>query len=133
MAGASTTTGPRTVNLKVLPTSTSLSTSQSPPMSVTSSRLMERPRPAPSYFLEVEVSACSNGWKITSSLSAGIPSPVSAISNLISVSVSFMNRGDANNHLADLCELNGVADQIDEDLAQSSRVTNHHPRHGLID
>ena len=54
-----------------------LDTPQSPPMSATSWPLMASPRPVPPYFREVDVSAWTKGWKIVSSLSGAMPSPVS--------------------------------------------------------
>lgn len=67
--------GARTVNQNVLPSPTWLETPQPPPMSEISWPLMARPRPVPPYLRDVDVSACTNGWKIVVSMSGAMPSP----------------------------------------------------------
>ena len=72
----------------------------------------------------VEPSACSNGSKIVSSFSAGMPIPVSATAKrrmtLLARRVS--SRPTDDDDLAALGELDGVADQVDQDLAQPAGV-----------
>src|SRR2546425_9127477 len=52
-----------------------------PPMSSTSRLEMVRPRPVPPYWRVVDESACVKLSKMTSSLSAGMPMPVSETEN----------------------------------------------------
>jgi hypothetical protein len=47
--------------------------------------LMASPSPVPPYRREVDESAWTNGWKIRSSLSTPMPTPVSETSNRITV------------------------------------------------
>ena len=65
----------------MLPSPTVLRTRISPPSSRAISRLIDRPRPVPPYLRLVPVSACWNGSKMTRSLSAGMPMPVSVTEN----------------------------------------------------
>jgi hypothetical protein len=60
------------------PTPTVLSTLISPPMRRASRRLIVSPRPAPPTGLLLRRPTCTNGSKIASSCSAGIPGPVSS-------------------------------------------------------
>ncbi len=67
--------------VKLLPPPTSLRTVISPSSRRASSRLMDRPSPVPPYFLAVLPSACWKASKISCSLSAGMPTPVSVTEN----------------------------------------------------
>ena len=64
-----------TVNQKVLPTPGSLSTQMRPPISSTSLAEIVSPSPVPPNRRVVDPSACSNGWKIVCTFSAGMPMP----------------------------------------------------------
>ena len=61
----------------MLPSPGSLSTWISPPSRRAISRQIDRPRPVPPYLRLVVPSACRNASKMTSSLSAAMPMPVS--------------------------------------------------------
>jgi len=50
-----------------------------PPISVASSRQIDRPRPLPPKRRVVELSACVNGWNSVARSSALTPMPVSLI------------------------------------------------------
>ncbi len=63
--------------VKRLPSSTVLSTAMPPPSSSPRRRAIARPRPLPPYLRLVLASICSNAPKMWSSLSAGMPMPVS--------------------------------------------------------
>ena len=78
VAPSSGTTGRTIVN--VLPVPTTLETVRSPPIALASRRLMVSPSPVPPKRRVVDVSACVKGSKIASSLSAGMPMPVSITS-----------------------------------------------------
>ena len=112
-----------TVNQKVLPTPGSLSTQIRPPISSTSLAEIVRPSPVPPNRRVVEPSACSNGWKIVSSFSAGMPMPVSATEKRrTTLSSPSSSRSTDDDDFASLGELDGVADQVDQDLAQPAGV-----------
>ena len=65
------------VAVKVLPSPTRLSTVTVPPSAAAILRLMASPNPVPPNCRVTEGSAWTNGSKMVSSLSAGIPMPVS--------------------------------------------------------
>ncbi len=65
------------VTVKTLPWPSSLRTAISPPSACANRRLMVRPRPVPPNCRVTELSACTNGSKIDSSFSAGMPMPLS--------------------------------------------------------
>ena len=111
------------VNQKVLPMPGSLSTPIRPPIISTSLAEIARPSPVPPNRRVVEPSACSNGSKIACSFSAGMPMPVSAIREAEDdpVNAGLLQR-DSDDDLALLGELDGVADQVDQDLAQPAGV-----------
>ena len=73
---------------KRLPRPGSDSTWISPPSSRAISREIDSPRPVPPYFRDVVPSACWNASKIASSLSLGIPTPLSVTRNAITRSAS---------------------------------------------
>ena len=66
-----------TVTVKVLPLPGALWTTRSPPSSRAKRRLIASPRPVPPKRRVTELSACTNGSKIASSVSAGMPIPLS--------------------------------------------------------
>ena len=110
---------------KVLPRPGSLSTVICPPIRATSRAAIVRPRPVPPYFRVVEVSSCSKARKILSCLSRGMPMPVSRTVNRRPTSPSGAAvAGDfhAHDHLPGVGELDGVADQVEQDLPQPAGV-----------
>ncbi len=112
-----------TVNRKVLPMPGSLSTQIRPPISSTSLAEIVRPSPVPPNRRVVEPSACSNGWKIVSSFSAGMPIPVSATAKWRTTpSTAGVLERNGDDDFAPLGELDRVADQVDQDLAQPAGV-----------
>ena len=112
-----------TVNQKVLPTPGLLSTQIRPPMSSTSLAEIVRPRPEPPNRRVVEPSACSNGWKIVSSFSTGMPMPVSATEKRrTALLVREFLEINGHENFAAFGELDGVADQVDQNLAQPAGV-----------
>ncbi len=110
---------------KVLPRPGSLSTLIEPPSSPTSRAAMVRPKPVPPYLRVVEVSSCSNARKIFSCLSGGMPMPVSRTANRRPTSASG-TRLASDFHVSTqprrVGELDGVAHEIDEHLAQPAGV-----------
>ena len=70
------------VKVKRLPWPGVDSTRMSPPMRLASSRLMARPRPVPPNLRELAVLAWRKLSKMTSSISGGMPMPVSDTSKL---------------------------------------------------
>ena len=67
------TTGKGSSTRKVLPVPSVLSTPMLPPMSSASRRLIARPSPLPPYLRVVELSACTNGLKMSSATAFGMP------------------------------------------------------------
>ena len=108
----------------VLPRPGSLSTQIRPPISSTSLAEIVRPRPVPPNRRVVEPSACSNGSKIVSQLLGGDADPRvgdgEAEDDSLDRPASSSDNGDDD--LAPLGELDGVADQVDQDLAQPAGV-----------
>ena len=103
----------------------SLSTQIRPPISSTSRDEIVRPSPVPPYLRVVELSACANGSKMALALLGGMPMPVSRTVNCSARRPSsgwLLSARRASDHFALLGELDGVADQVDEDLAQAARV-----------
>src|SRR6058998_629739 len=100
-----------------------------PPMSSTSRLEMVRPRPVPPYWRVVEESACVKLSKMTSSLSAGMPMPVSETeqqrARLLGRRVVLDSQDDLTGHR----ELERVAYQIQEDLPQAMWVADQIARH----
>ena len=116
----------RAVKWKRLPCPTSLSTQIRPPMSPTNWEQMASPRPVPPNRRVVELSAWVKASKIDRCLSAGIPSPVSVTQKFRPTwsSPHWLGR-DLDDHLAVLGELDRIAHQVDDHLAQADRVADH--------
>ena len=88
-----------------------------------------RPRPVPPYLRVVEPSAWANGSKIARCLSGDADAGVANREVQHGAPVGLRSRSfDAQDHLAALGELDGVADQVDEDLAQPARVADQRRR-----
>ena len=126
------------VKAKVLPRPGSLSTAIVPPIRATRRAAIVRPRPVPPYLRVVEVSSCSKARKIFSCLSGGMPMPVSLTVKRSSTSLRRGVAGDlhAHDHLALLGELDGVADQVEQHLAQPAGVADQgvgHVRLHVVD
>ena len=77
-AGRSVPRSNRTVKVKVLPRPGVLRTLIVPPISPASRAAMVRPSPVPPYRRVIELSACSNAWKIFRCTSGAMPMPVSS-------------------------------------------------------
>ncbi len=77
------------VNLNVEPLPTSLSTVMFPPNFSIYAFEIESPKPAPSYPLDMDVSACRKRSKIISCISGLIPIPVSQTKNSTPFSLRF--------------------------------------------
>ena len=130
----------------VLPRPGSLSTVICPPISATSRAAIDSPRPVPSYVRVVELSSCSKAWKIFSCLSRGMPMPVSRIAKCNtcdgrdpgtdgpgSVAVGSHAGLDPDDDLALLGELDGVADEVEQDLPQPAGVADQGVGHVRLD
>ena len=123
-----------TVKWNVLPLPGSLSSQMRPPSSATRFVEIARPRPVPPYLRVVEPSAWMNGLKIAACCSCGTPMPVSDTLNRSTASTVCLRLGfDGQHHLAVLGELDGVADEIRDDLAQAAGVAHQRGRHVGLD
>ena len=102
----------------------------SPFINPTSFLEMTSPRPVPPYFRVVEPSAWLNASKSRFCPFSSMPMPVSRTSKRrIACVVGFADAGDGDDHLAVAGELDRVADEIVEDLAQSSGIAAQMHRH----
>ena len=107
----------------VLPRPTSLSSQISPPIIWTSRAEIARPSPVPPYLRVVDVSAWEKALKSFCCLSGGMPMPVSLTAKCRQTSCSVRDSHlDPEHHLPRFGELDGVADQVDDDLAQAVGV-----------
>src|SRR5579883_3087895 len=122
-----------------------------PPMRSTSRAAIARPKPVPPYLRVIDVSACSKGRKTAAIFSAGMPGPVSPTSKdketrrqgdkereeaSISLSPCLLVCAfgtDADHHLPPLGELDRVADQVGQDLAQAVGVAEQEFGHGGVE
>src|SRR5215831_1040719 len=102
--------GRRTVNTEPLPDS--LVTVTSPPIRRASLRVMASPRPVPPYFFAVDASAWENSWNNLPSCSGVMPMPVSATASSTQCRPLITLLG----------ELAGVAQEVEQDLAQPHRI-----------
>ena len=101
-----------------------------PPSSATRFVEIARPRPVPPYLRVVEPSAWMNGLKIASCCSCGTPMPVSdTLNRSVASSVGLRLGFDGQDHLTVLGELDGVPDEIRDDLAQAAGVADQGGRH----
>ena len=116
----------------MLPRPGSLSTRISPPSMRAISRLIERPRPVPPYLRLVVPSACWKASKMMRCLSSGMPMPLSVTENATTTSAPssvaasrlqpLVRDAHGERHAAALGELEGVREQVLEDLVQALRV-----------
>ena len=106
-------------SMKVEPREGRLSTSMRPPSSVASSRLIASPRPVPPKRRVVDMSPWLKAWNSVARWSSAMPMPVSrtAMRTQGWPSRPGLGRGE-HAHLAGGGELDGVADQVVQDLAQ---------------
>ena len=127
--------------MKVLPWPWTLDSLISPPSSTASSRLMARPRPVPPYLRDVPASACWKASKMSRCFSGATPMPVSSTAKattcgaLLSTGWSGLQplRGEIDAHL-DVAvggELDGVGEQVLEDLLEALGVAVHGARQVL--
>ncbi len=101
----------------------SLSTQMRPPIMPTKRLDIVRPRPLPPKRRVMELSACSNGVNIAFSFSDGMPMPESRTAKCRQTSSSVRSMSSTcAHHLALFRELDRVADQVGEDLAQPAGV-----------
>ena len=124
--------------MNVLPCPWTLASLISPPSSTASSRLMARPRPVPPYLREVPASACWKASKISRCFSGAMPMPVSSTAKATTcwrlaehrVVGTPALRGEPDAHLdvAVSGELDGVGQQVLEDLLQALGVAVHRAR-----
>ena len=113
------------VTLKVLPLPGVERTSMLPPMASARCLLMHRPRPVPPNLRVDELSTCVKGWKRSSSCSSFMPMPVSITSKQRRGEPFSPVKPDDEAHLAFVGELDRVADEIDQHLAQAERIGQH--------
>ena len=86
---------------------------------------MVRPSPVPPYLRVVEVSSCSNARKIFACLSSGMPMPVSVTVEReadLTLLYGLVGVFHEDHNLAAFCELDRVANEIDEHLAERAGV-----------
>ena len=102
-----------------------LSTHIVPPISSASSLLMARPSPVPPYLRVVLLSTWLNFWNSRLLPCSLRPMPVSRTAKCSSGAVLALLGDHAQHHLAGLGELDRVAQQVEQDLAQ--------PRHVAVD
>ena len=107
-----------------------LSTHIVPPISSASSLLMARPRPVPPYLRVVLLSAWLNFWNSRLLPCSLRPMPVSRTAKCSISPCSPCFRRHAQHHLAGFGELDRVAEQVEQDLAQPRDVAVDHRRHG---
>ena len=106
----------------VVPRDGALSTVTLPPMRRASRETMARPRPTPSWRRVVEPSAFSKGTKTLSSLFSGMPTPVSRTSKRTTGRRPSAGLVQADLDLALGGELDRVADDVAEELAEAGGV-----------
>ena len=115
----------------MLPWPAWLSSHSRPPISFTSWEQIARPSPVPPYFRVIERSACSKASKITCCFSGGMPIPVSETAKRELRLVLAASLGLHMKHNFSLLgELDGVANEVEDDLAQPGRIS--HQRIGHI-
>ncbi len=93
-----------------------------------------RPRPVPPYLRVVDASACVKALKMVANLSSGMPIPVSLTEKRsVTVMCGFRFAIHVQDNFALISEFDGVADQIEDQLAQSCRITNQRVGHVRVD
>ena len=131
---ASCATPKRAVNQNVEPTPSSLDTPTSPPISSTKRLTMDRPKPVPPNRRVVEESTCVKAVNRASTRLAGIPMPVSRISQRIGdAAIVFLRNLALDRHFAFLRKFDSVAAEVQQDLAQAARIAAHQVRKARID
>ena len=121
------------VKWNVLPTPGSLSAQMLPSIISTSRLEMESPSPVPPYFRVVDVSAWENAWNSRALCSGVMPMPLSRTENFsLTRSASCSSSADRHQHLAALGELDGVVDQVDQDLAEAQRIADQVGRNVML-
>ena len=122
-ASGRSTSGSVSSNQNVLPTPGSLVDADLPPISSTSWRVMASPRPVPPKRRVIDPSACSKARNRRSSAAGSMPMPVSITSTRTAAEPSRdLAGGEAQRDAAALGELDGVAEQVDQHLAQPVRI-----------
>ena len=110
------------VKCMVVPRPTSLWTASCPPIFCTSREEIVSPSPVPPNRRRKERSACSKASKIRDCFSSGMPMPVSLTANCSTASCSVCDSHSTfEDDFALFGELDGVADEIDDDLVQPRR------------
>ena len=95
---------------------------------------MDSPKPVPPNRRVVEASTCVNAVNRASTRLAGIPMPVSRISQRISdAAIVFLRNLALDRHFAFLREFDGVAAEVQQDLAQAARIAADQIREARID
>ena len=120
-----------TLTRKVAPAPGMLSIAIVPPMRSTIRLEMAGPRPVPPNFRVEPPSACSNSAKIRACSSAEMPMPVSRTGN--GNRIRLRGRLDDDRDAAALGELDGVAGEVEQHLAQPRRVADDARRQALVD
>ena len=87
-----------------------------------SRRLMLRPRPEPPKRREMEASAWTKASKIAAFLSGAIPTPVSLTPISMTGRPPAYGLRERDRDRAAIGELDGVAEQVEHDLAQAQAV-----------
>ena len=97
----------------------------------------------PPYLRLILPSACWNASKMICCLSGEIPIPVSLTENASTLAARFssslsaphppLNRLDRQRHLSALGELEGVGEQVLDDLLQALGIGQHRARQVLVD
>ena len=93
-----------------------------PPSCSAKRRLIASPSPVPPYCRVIDESACVKGSKIVSSLSAGMPIPVSEISTTRFGGSAAGRLSRADPHVAGRRELDGVAGDVHQHLAKAGGI-----------
>ena len=95
---------------------------------------MASPRPVPPYLRVMEVSAWVKGSKISAELVGSDPhTGVRDLETDDRVGAGGLVGGDPNGDLTGLGELDGVAGEVGEHLAQAVRVADHHRRDRVVE
>ena len=114
--------GSSTLNEKVAPRPSTLSALISPPIRATSREVIASPSPVPSWRRVDEASTWLNFSNTWSSLSAGMPMPVSLTTIVSRVLALTADAADVDQHMAGVGELDRVAEQVGDDLPNATDV-----------
>ena len=117
--------GRASVNQKVEPLPSVLSTPISPPIRWTRREVMARPRPVPSWRRVEEASTWLNFSNTCFSLSFGMPMPVS-VTEMRSFAMPPIDfAGHIDEDVARIGEFDSVAEQVGDDLADAADIADH--------